>query len=58
MPLEEARCLVALGEFDPAVRDEYFAAAREIFERCGSKLGLSELGRAERAVADLTPVTP
>ncbi len=58
MRLDEARCLVALGEFEPDGREQNFADARRIFEECGCKLGLQELERAEQAVAGLSSVSP
>ena len=51
MRLEEARCLLALGQIDSSKRDRYFATARAIFEDCGSKYGLIELERAEAAAS-------
>jgi tetratricopeptide (TPR) repeat protein len=57
MRLEEARCLVALAEADQANRSVHFAEARAIFERCGAKLGLQELERAQAAAnSRLSPV--
>jgi class 3 adenylate cyclase/tetratricopeptide (TPR) repeat protein len=57
MRLEEARCLVAIGEIDRDKRSSVFAEAREIFERCGCQRGLQELERAQAATnSRLSPV--
>jgi len=54
LELEEARCLVALGQVDDGIRRESFAGARRIFSRTGCRFGLLELERAEIALAGVT----